>query len=213
MRRPSTFLAMRRWPSNRRPRPLRGHARGGCRGAPRRCPSRPRAVPSRSSSLTSSIDSAPSTCSCLVRKFLHARPGDVVLVGNLPHELLQTSSSVIRPAVPPYSSTTIARCCLPACISRMTSAIRLLSGTNWAWRITAGDGLFGPALALGPHHVLHVDDPDDVVYPLAVNGDPAETGCGGDVGGVTDSVAVDSTIDHVRPRAPSPPWPRCRRSR
>ncbi len=44
---------------------------------------------------------------------------------------------VTRPAVPPYSSITIATCERICCISRSRSVAGLESGTNTAGRITA----------------------------------------------------------------------------
>ena len=43
---------------------------------------------------------------------------------------------VTRPAVPPYSSTTIAMWVCWACISRSSSSTGLLSGTKTAGRMT-----------------------------------------------------------------------------
>ena len=47
------------------------------------------------------------------------------------------SSIVIRPAVPPYSSTTTSMCCRLACISESSASTGLESGTKWAGRITS----------------------------------------------------------------------------
>ena len=47
------------------------------------------------------------------------------------------SSIVTRPAVPPYSSITMARWIRRACISLSSSSIGLLSGTNVAGRMIA----------------------------------------------------------------------------
>ena len=44
------------------------------------------------------------------------------------------SSRLTSPAVPPYSSTTIAKCDFDDCISRISSTTRLDSGTNTASR-------------------------------------------------------------------------------
>ena len=47
---------------------------------------------------------------------------------------------VTRPAVPPYSSTTITRWVRAACISDSRSSTGLDSGTNVAGRITSATG-------------------------------------------------------------------------
>ena len=51
------------------------------------------------------------------------------------------SSRVTSPAVPPYSSTTIAMWNFSACISRISSATGLVSGTKWAGAGQVGHGL------------------------------------------------------------------------
>ena len=52
---------------------------------------------------------------------------------------------VTRPAVPPYSSTTIATCTRSRCISLSRSSAGLLSGTYAAGRITSSTGTVAPA--------------------------------------------------------------------
>ena len=54
------------------------------------------------------------------------------------------SSRVTTPAVPPYSSTTMAMWNFSACISRSSSDIRLVSGTKWGVRATAAAGESAP---------------------------------------------------------------------
>ena len=48
---------------------------------------------------------------------------------------------VASPAVPPYSSTTIARCWRRACISASNASTGLDSGTKYGGRITLVDAL------------------------------------------------------------------------
>jgi len=52
---------------------------------------------------------------------------------------------VIRPAVPPYSSTTIAMWVRAACISRSRSSTGLDSGTKVAVRMSTLTGVSGAA--------------------------------------------------------------------
>src|SRR6267378_6437121 len=46
-----------------------------------------------------------------------------------PTRSLSRSSKVTRPAVPPNSSSTTAKCCPPRCISSIRSAARVVAGT------------------------------------------------------------------------------------
>ena len=90
------------------------------------------------------------------------------------------SSSVTMPAVPPYSSTTIATCAASRCISRSRSSAALLSGTKCAGRIDRVDRHAARprsrVLVQPAGDVLEVQHPADVVQPLAHHGDPGEPG-------------------------------------
>ena len=112
----------------------------------------------------------------------HAAVDEVVAVGQAlrrsassmsysstisPTSSSRQSSSVTRPAMPPYSSATIARWNLPACISRISRATGLFSGTKRTWPGEVEHRLVAAALALGPDQVLGVGEPDDVVAVVA----------------------------------------------
>ena len=77
------------------------------------------------------------------------------------------SSSVTSPAVPPYSSTTIAMWNLLGLHLAHEPGDRLGLGHEAGGAHEAGDRLVAAALALGPHQVLGVGDADDVVDALA----------------------------------------------
>ena len=80
------------------------------------------------------------------------------------------------PAVPPYSSTTMAMWNFSSCISRRRSETSLDSGMNLAGRMTSRTGSCRPARPLGAHEVLRVGDPDDVVDPVPLHRDAAVAG-------------------------------------
>src|SRR3954451_9109204 len=134
MRRPCTFSARRRWPLKSTVSP----SVGTC---PRRLKNRPATVsqsPSGKSAWVSSL-----TSSMGMRPFTRTSPpGNGSMFGSStsnsstisPTSSSIRSSSVTNPAVPPYSSTTIAMWNLSFCISRMSSETRLVSGTKWAGR-------------------------------------------------------------------------------
>ena len=86
--------------------------------------------------------------------------------------------------MPPYSSTTMARWNLRSCISRMSRATRLVSGTKWAGRTKSRTGSLAVALALGPDEVLGVGDADDVVDVALVDREPGEAGRDGHAQGL-----------------------------
>ena len=73
------------------------------------------------------------------------------------------SSSVISPAMPPYSSATMARWNLPACISRISRLTGLFSGMKRTGRARSSAGVVAATLALGADQVLGVGEADDVV--------------------------------------------------
>ena len=68
--------------------------------------------------------------------------------------------------MPPYSSATIARWNLPACISRISRATGLFSGMKRTGRARSVHRLVAATLALGADQVLGVGEPDDVVAVL-----------------------------------------------
>ncbi len=84
------------------------------------------------------------------------------------------SSSVTSPAVPPYSSTTIAMWNFWVRISRRSSATRLDSGTNTASRTATRTGSLPVTGAGAVDEILQVDDADDVVGVVLVAGDARE---------------------------------------
>ena len=91
---------------------------------------------------------------------------DVVLVADLADDLFEQIFDVTRPAVPPYSSTTIAICSRLRWNSFSSSGTRLVSGTKCAGRIS---GAIGPASASAGRscdQVLDEDEADDVVERL-----------------------------------------------
>ena len=96
------------------------------------------------------------------------------------------SSRVTSPAVPPYSSMTIAMWKRLRCISRRSSATPLVSGTKCAGRASSRDRQLLVAVALGPHEVLGVHDADDVVDALAARRDAAVAVEDHDLHGVGD---------------------------
>ena len=106
------------------------------------------------------------------------------------------SSRVTSPAVPPYSSTTMAMWKRSRCISRSSSATRLVSGTKWAGRASSATVPLLVPVALGPHEVLGVDDADDVVDALAAGGDAAVAVEDDDLHGVGHP-EVGGDRDHV----------------
>ena len=86
------------------------------------------------------------------------------------------SSMVTSPAVPPYSSTTIAKWFCSRCISLSRSSTGLLSGTKCIGRITWSTGVWEASGAAyePPRDVLEVEQAPHVVAVLADDGDPRE---------------------------------------
>ena len=87
------------------------------------------------------------------------------------------SSMVTSPAVPPYSSTTIAKWVRRACMSRSSSSAGFESGTKQRRPHHGLDPLRGLGLVLVEDplgDVLEVGDADDVVEVLADDRDPGE---------------------------------------
>ena len=109
------------------------------------------------------------------------------------------SSSVISPAMPPYSSATIARWNLPACISRISRATGLFSGMNRTGRTRSVGRLVAATFPLGADEVLGVEQPDDVLAVGAVQRQPAVAVGDRQVEGGADRGVVGHD-DHVRPR-------------
>ena len=86
---------------------------------------------------------------------------------------------VTSPAVPPYSSTTIARWVWSRCISRSRSSAGLLSGTKTAGRISWSTVTLWTARRVGvepPGDVLEVEHAEHVVRALPDHRDAGEAG-------------------------------------
>ena len=102
------------------------------------------------------------------------------------------------PAVPPYSLTTTARWNFSACISRMRSDTRLVSGTKWAARRCDRTGVATLPRAHRPDQVLGVGDAHHVVDLLVDDRHAAEPDLEGPLEHRLDRlVGLDG--DHVGP--------------
>ena len=78
------------------------------------------------------------------------------------------SSSVTSPAVPPYSSTTMALCTRLRWNSSSSSGTRLVSGTKWAGRISARNGRPGASSGCRTRSLTN-DEAEDVVERAVVD--------------------------------------------
>ena len=135
LRRPARLSAV-----SRRPATVAWEPAIGTR--PSACPSRPPTVSTSSTSISTPNSSARSSTDS--RAVTRAEPSASRSTGGVswsyssvisPTISSRMSSIVTRPAVPPYSSMTIAQWMRRACISRSSSSIGLLSGTYDAGRM------------------------------------------------------------------------------
>ena len=173
IRRPVTRSATSRSPSTSTDSP----ATGTC---PRRSKTRP---PTVSQAPSGRLASASSLTSSTGRRALtRSSPESSRSTGGSstsnsstisPTSSSMRSSRVTSPAMPPYSSTTTAWWNLSACISRIRSDTRLVSGTKWAARRWARTGVGALALSHRPDHVLRVGDADHIVDLLIDGRHPA----------------------------------------
>ena len=182
-------------PRPRPPRPAAAPGRAAGRAGRRRCrrpppPARraaPRPGPRRSRAPSGNRPSSSCRSSTGSRAATRSRPSSSRATSGTssasyssvisPTISSRMSSIVTTPAVPPYSSTTIAMWLRVRCISLSSSSMRLLSGTYTAGRMTAVSTAAavvrsGLCFALGPHQVLEVGDADDVVDVLPQHRQP-----------------------------------------
>ena len=116
-----------------------------------------------SSSLTSSIGVRPGTRNAPLGS--RSTTGSSTSYSSVISPTISSSRSsiVTSPAVPPYSSTTIAMWNFSVCISRSSSATRFDSGTKCAGRRLWRTGSEPSPAAAARDEVLQEHEPDDVV--------------------------------------------------
>ena len=101
--------------------------------------------------------------------------------------------------MPPYSSATIARWNLPACISRIRRLDRLVLRDEPHRPDEVQGRRVAAPLALGTHEVLGVDDADDVLVVVAVQWQTAVSVRDGEIE-PSRNCRVVGHDDHVRSR-------------
>ena len=200
MRRPCTRSAQNSSPSTRAHSPSIGHVAervehqpaDGVPLARRAAPRRAARSPRRSACGPGTRSAPPASCSTCGSSTSYSSVISPTISSS-------RSSIVTSPAVPPYSSMTIAMWNFSVCISRSSSATRFDSGTKCAGRSICRTGSLPSPLPLRVDEVLQEHEADDVVGRLVVRGEPRLARRDRDADRLVDRrVGVDR--DHVGPR-------------